>query len=260
MRASASASASASAPVPVPMPVPARRPRAAPAATVAQPARPRNASVPRSRRATSCRTTLPPPFVGSRRFRTSGRVFLPPLDRDDHEICPSSLQSEKRTQRPNLVAIAKPPLRCGFAGPRTVLQRPRSAWRLRRPWRCRSRPLLRPAIRGHLARASAHQLTTSRVPRDEALRNSATPTQRSEWRMTTGVELIPNVDIHLTKVTTTCCGTDLPASTVKSPGLESHTTTVIDSFRDTCFKLLGHNRDTCRVFSLWGQHYILWSP
>ena len=73
-------------------------------------------------------------------------------------------------------------------------------------------------------------------------------------------EVFVNVDIHLSKVTTTCCGTDLPASTVKSPGLESHTTTVIDSFRDTCFKLLGHNRDTCRVFSLWGQHYILWSP
>jgi len=95
---------------------------------------------------------------------------------------PPSLQSEKRTQRPKLVAIAKPPLRCGFAGPRTVLQRPRSAWRLRRPWRCCYGPLLRPAIRGHLARASAHHMTTSHGPRDEALRNSATPTVGSGRR------------------------------------------------------------------------------
>jgi len=126
----------------------------------------------------------PPTCIGSRRFRTSGRVFLPPLGRDGgrdgRTAYPSSLQSEKRTQRPKLVAIAKPPLRCGFAGRGSVLRRPRSAWRLRRPWRSGSGPLLRPAIRGHLARASAHQLTTSRGPRDEPLRNSATPTGGSE--------------------------------------------------------------------------------
>ena len=34
---------------------------------------------------------------------------------------PPSLQSEKRSQRPKLVAIAKPPLRCGFAGRGSVL-------------------------------------------------------------------------------------------------------------------------------------------
>ncbi len=183
MRASASASASA----PVPVPMSARRPRAAPAATVAHRRglgtraflgptgeRPRAPSA--RRRATSCRTTLPPPFVGSRRFRTSGRVFLPPLDRDDHEICPSSLQSEKRIQRPNLVAIAESPLRFDSAGPGSVLLRPRSARRLRRPRRCRFGSLLRPAIRRHLARASAHHLTTPRGPRDETLRDSATPT------------------------------------------------------------------------------------
>ncbi len=32
-----------------------------------------------------------------------------------------SLQSEKRTQRPKLVAIAKPPPNSGFAGPGSVL-------------------------------------------------------------------------------------------------------------------------------------------
>jgi len=42
----------------------------------------------------------------------------------------SSLQSEKRTQRAKLVAIAKPQLRSGFAGRGSVLQPPRSAWRL----------------------------------------------------------------------------------------------------------------------------------
>ena len=35
--------------------------------------------------------------------------------------------------------------------------------------------------------ANAHQLTTPRGPRDEALRASATPTVGSEWRMTIGV-------------------------------------------------------------------------
>jgi len=112
--------------------------------------------------------------MGSRRFRTPGRVFLPSLDRDDHEICPSSLQSEKRTQRPKLVAIAESPLRCDSAG---------SARRLRRPCRCCYRPLLRPAIRRNLAVASDRHLTTSRGPRDEALRNNATPTEGSEGKV-----------------------------------------------------------------------------
>jgi len=147
------------------------------------------------RRAAPRRTTHPPPFVGSRRFRTSGRVFLPPFGRYDHQICPSSLQSEKRTQRPKLGAIAPPPLRSDSAGPGSVLLAPRSARRLRRPCRCRSRPLLRPAIRRNLAVAGDRQLTTSRVPRDEALRNSGAPTQRSERRKKGGgrwVKLIPN--------------------------------------------------------------------
>ena len=93
---------------------------------------------------------------------------------------PPSLQSEKRTQRPKLVAIAESPLRYDSAGPCPVLLRPRSARRLRRPWRCHSGPLLRPAIRRNLAVASNRHLTTSRDPRDEALRNSATPTVGSE--------------------------------------------------------------------------------
>jgi len=138
------------------------------------------------RRATPCRTTHPPPFMGSRRRRTYDDVFLPLLDRYDHQICPSSLQSEKRRHRPNGGTIAPPSLHSGFAGFGSVLQRPRSAWRLRRPWRCRSRPLLRPAIRRKLAVASDHQLTASPGPRDEALRNSATPTEGSGRRMQIG--------------------------------------------------------------------------
>jgi len=112
--------------------------------------------------------------------------FPPSTRRDDQTVCPSSLQSEKRTQRPKLGAIAKPPLRSGFAGPGSVLQRPRSAWRLRRPWRCHSGPLLRPAIRRDLTFAGERHLTTSRGPRDEVLRNSATPTGGSERRLLFG--------------------------------------------------------------------------
>jgi len=138
------------------------------------------------RRAAPCRTTYPPPCIGSRRFRTSGRVFLHPLRRDDRTVYPSSLQSEKRTQRPKLVAIAESPLRCDSARPGSVLLPPRSARRLRRPCRCCYGPLLRSAIRRNLARASAHHLTTSRGPRDEALRNSGAPTVGSEWRFQVG--------------------------------------------------------------------------
>jgi len=104
------------------------------------------------------------------------------LDRDDHEICPSSLQSEKRTQRPKLVAIAESPLRCDSAECGPVLFPPRSARRLRRPRRYCYGPLLRPAIRRNLARAGARHLTTSRGPRDEVLRNSGAPTVGSGWR------------------------------------------------------------------------------
>jgi hypothetical protein len=179
-------------PCPSPSPCPdARRPRSSTTATRSRPRPPPRASSRRSHRPPTLRAfgapadyirarPHPPLYMGSRRFRTSGRVFLPPLGRYGRTAYPSSLQSEKRTQRPKLVAIAKPPLRSGFAGPRAVLQHPRSARRLRRPRRCRSGPLLRPAIRRNLARTSAHHLTTSRVPRDEALRNSATPTGVSE--------------------------------------------------------------------------------
>ncbi len=96
---------------------------------------------------------------------------------------PPSLQSEKRTQRPKLVAIAESPLRSDSAGHCSFLERPRSAWRLRRPWRWCSGPLLRPAIRRNLAVASDRHLTMSRGPRDEALRNSATPTGGSGRRL-----------------------------------------------------------------------------
>jgi len=99
---------------------------------------------------------------------------------------PSSLQSEKRTQRPNLVAIAESPFHSDSAGRGSVLLPPRSARRLRRPRRCRYGPLLRPAIHRKLAVASDHHLTTSRGPRNEAPRNSGTPTVDSLRRMQLG--------------------------------------------------------------------------
>ena len=46
--------------------------------------------------------------------------FPPTTHRDGRTAYPSSLQSEKRTQRPKLVAIAKPALRSGFAEPGSV--------------------------------------------------------------------------------------------------------------------------------------------
>ena len=100
--------------------------------------------------------------------------------------CPSSLQSEKRIQRPKLVAIAESPFHSESAGPGSFLERQRSAWRLRRPWRCYSGPLLWPAIRRNLAVASDRHLTTPRGPRDEALRNSGAPTRGAERRMKAG--------------------------------------------------------------------------
>jgi len=118
--------------------------------------------------------------------------FPPSTRRDGRTAYPSSLQSEKRTQRPKLVAIAKPPLRSGFAGPSSILLPPRSARRLRRPWRCCSGPLLRPAIRRNLAVASDRHLTTSHGPRDEALRDSATPTGDSRYRCLVGGRQIRN--------------------------------------------------------------------
>jgi hypothetical protein len=87
----------------------------------------------------------------------------------------------------NLVAIAESPLCSDSAGPGPVLLRTRSAWRLRRPCRCRSGPLLRPAIRRNLTVASDRQLTTSRGPRKEPLRNSTTPTHGSGWKTQPGV-------------------------------------------------------------------------
>jgi len=175
-------------------PVAARRPRSPTAATRPRPPTPPKASSRRSHRPRPLRAfgalagcirawPHPPSFMGSRRFRTSGRVFLPPLGRYGRTAYPSSLQSEERTQRPKLVAIAESPLRSDSVGPGSFLERPRSAWRLRRPRRCCYGPLLRPAIRGYLARASAHHLTTSRGPRDEVLRNSATPTGGSGRRL-----------------------------------------------------------------------------
>jgi len=98
-------------------------------------------------------------------------------------MTPPSRISEKRTQGPNLVAIAESTFHSDSAGRGPVLLTPRSARRLRRPRRCRYGPLLRPAIRRDLARASAHHLTTSRGPRDEALRASGTPTVGSERRV-----------------------------------------------------------------------------
>jgi len=137
--------------------VPARRPRSSPAATRWMPTSPPRASSRRRRRPPTLRAfgapagciragPHPPPYLGSRRFRTSGRVFLPPLGRDG------------RTAYPSVAPV-------GETHPEA-----------QRPWRCRSRPLLQPAIRRNLARASAHHMTTSRGPRDEALHDRATPT------------------------------------------------------------------------------------
>jgi len=52
----------------------------------------------------------------SRRRRTSDAVFLPAHRRDDHEVNPALLRSEKRRHRPNGGAIAPPSLRSGAAG------------------------------------------------------------------------------------------------------------------------------------------------
>jgi len=130
-----------------------------------------------------------PSCIGSRRFRTSGRVFLPPLGRDGRTAYPS-LAPVGETH-PD-VAIAESPYHSDSAGPDSVLQPPWSAWRLRRPRRCCYGPLLRPATRRNLARASAHHLTTPRGPRDEALRNSATPTGASRRRIQAGGRQIRN--------------------------------------------------------------------
>jgi len=75
----------------------------------------------------------PPPYMGSRRFRTSGRVFLPPLGRYDHEICSSRrnaprgpISSRSRNLRcaavsRGLVRSCNPRGRCGgFAAPGTA--------------------------------------------------------------------------------------------------------------------------------------------
>jgi len=191
-------------PVSAPEPVPARRSRSVTATTRPRSPRPPSASARRSRSTSS-----------AARLRRAGGLHSskaapspPVLDRADsgplvafssiHSVgmagrpIPPSLQSEKRTQMPNLVAIAESPYHSDSAGPDSVLQPPWSAWRLRRPRRCCYGPLLRPATRRNLARASAHHLTTPRGPRDEALRNSATPTGASRRRIQAGGRQIRN--------------------------------------------------------------------
>jgi len=80
--------------------VPARRPRSATAATRSRMVRPPSASARRSRHPPTlracgapagCNRARPHPSscIGSRRFRTSGRVFLLPLGRDGRTAYPS---------------------------------------------------------------------------------------------------------------------------------------------------------------------------
>jgi hypothetical protein len=124
--------------------------------------------------------------MGSRRFRTSGRVFLPPLVGTTRRSVPP--RSSRRNAPRGPISSRSRNLRYAAVSRGLILslQRPRSAWRLRRPWRCSYGPLLRPAIRRNLAVASDRHLTTSHGPRDEALRNSATPTEASRRRIQAG--------------------------------------------------------------------------
>jgi hypothetical protein len=206
----------------VPLPVPARRPRSSTAATVAHrpalgtqaflgPAGDRPSAPWARRRAAPCRTTPPlscdraesGPLAAFSSLRSVGMAGRP---------IPPSLQSEKRTQRPNLGAIAESPLRSDSAGHGSFLDPPRSARRLRRPRRCRCGPLLRPAICRNLERASAHHLTTFRGPRDEALSDSATPTEASRrWVQAWGRQIrnpkseIRNPSVPESNPSTGCC-------------------------------------------------------
>ena len=57
--------------------------------------------------------------------------------------------------------------------------------------------------------------------------------------------------MQCTPVGTTCCGTGLPASTVRTRRLESHVTQASTSFREACRESPRQGRNTCRVLSLW---------
>ena len=61
-------------------------------------------------------SSLRPHFAVDGGLRTSDPVFLPALRRDDRTVYPSSLQSEKRTQRPSLGATASAPPGSAEAG------------------------------------------------------------------------------------------------------------------------------------------------
>ena len=97
------------------------------------------------------------------------------------------------------------PFHSDSAGRGSFLERQGSAWRLRRPRRCRYGPLLRPAIRRNLAVASDRHLTTSRVPCDEALRHSATPTVPSRQRMYAAGRQIRNPKSEIPSALTARC-------------------------------------------------------
>ena len=131
------------------------------------------------------------PLRESRRFRTSGDVFLPPLRRVGHKANPSSLQSEKQAHAPNLGAIAEDRLRLTSAGYRGGLQHPKSALirsRSSDARRASSPRILRVSpgplsLRASTAKrdsqpscALARNLIASRASRYEALRDSGAPT------------------------------------------------------------------------------------
>ncbi len=132
------------------------------------------------------RTELhPPPFMGSRRFRTSGRVFLPPLVGTTGRSVPPRSSRRNAPRGPNssrsrnlrftpiprgaVLSCYSRGRRGGFAAPAAVAPGLCCGPRYAATWR-----------------ANAHQLTTPRGPRDEALRNSATPIGGSGRRIQIG--------------------------------------------------------------------------
>ncbi len=127
----------------------------------------------------------------SRRRRTSDAVFLPLHRRDDHEVNPSSLRSEKRRHRPTGDAIAESSLhsdsagRCG-SGRTTEVGAAPAALMARHALGL----LLRSATRRDLAPASGHHLASPRDPRDEALRAPPPPTGGS------GQDVSPENTLH----------------------------------------------------------------
>jgi len=110
----------------------------------------------------------PPPCIGSRRSRTSGRVFLPPLDRDDHEIWSllapvGETHPEAQTRRdrgisaslrfrgarsrpvtPEVGAAASPPMALPLRASAAARDTPQSGARKRAP----SHDVSRPSRRG----------------------------------------------------------------------------------------------------------------